>query len=153
MNRDGPSDALAEALRTLETNLETPVVPGELTTWIRNVKESCDAVGCRLREAIEHSHEERFQQIVAQDPALMPRVQQLRIEDQELLGDAKTIAHAIANLEKQNGDRVANQAKSDERIAEIVELGIAFVVRTRTQETALSTWHMEAFQRDRGVAD
>jgi len=30
---------------------------------------------------------------------------------------------------------------------------LAFVIKARTQETAISTWFMEAFNRDRGVGD
>ena len=147
------TDTFGQALQKLETNLETPVVPGDLSSWISNLRGSIDTVGRLLHDVVVDSHEQCFRQIQEQDPELSPRVQQLRNEDQELLRDFEAVAGAISNLEKQNGDRVANQADSDDKIAEIVQLGLAFVIRTRTLETTLSTWHMEAFQRDRGVGD
>jgi hypothetical protein len=56
-------------------------------------------------------------------------------------------------LDNQPAERLANQPAADERIAQIVKKGLEFVIRARTQETAVSTWHMEAFQRDRGFGD
>jgi hypothetical protein len=146
-------DTLGQALQKLESNLETPVVPGELTSWVSNLRESCDIVGRLLHDALTNSHEERFRQIQEQDPELSARVKQLRDEDEQLIHDFEAFARQVTDLDEKNLDRIANQPHADEHLAEMTECGLAFVIRARTQETALSTWHMEAFQRDRGLGD
>jgi len=38
-------------------------------------------------------------------------------------------------------------------LREKVDEALGFVIQARKQQTALKTWYVEAFQRDRGVAD
>lgn len=153
MKTDTEADALGDALQQLETDLETPVVPGELSTWILTLRKSHDAVGPLLHDVVRDSHGDRLHEIAEQDPELMSKVQQLQQEDQELLREYSLVARKISDLESQDADRVANQPDADDQIAELKKLGLGFVIRVRTQEATLSTWHSEAFQRDRGRAD
>lgn len=147
------NDTLGQALQKFEKNLETPIVPGELSTWVSYLRASCDAVGRLLHAMLTNSHEERFRQIQEQDPELSARVKQLRNEDQQLLQDFESVAHRISALDQKTADQLANRPQSEKQLAELIESGLAFVIRVRTQEVAISTWHMEAFQRDRGLGD
>jgi hypothetical protein len=147
------NDAWGQALQELERNFETPVVPGELATWVSNLRASCDAVGPLLHAVVANAHAERIRQIEEQDPELLARAKQLREEDKRLLQEFEDVARRISTLDQMNADRVANQPQSEEILAELTESGLAFVIGVRTQEKAISTWHSEAFQRDRGLGD
>ncbi len=153
MSRQDETGQLMDSLQTLEKNLETPVVPGELSAWMRYLRQSVNNVEHVLRHAIENRHEECLRGIAADDPGLLPRVEQLRSEQAGLQQDIEAVASRLSRFEGQSSDDLANQPDLDEQIADIVELGIRFVIRTRTFETALATWRMESIDRDRGVAD
>ena len=153
MARKAESHTFENALRELERNLETPVVPGEMAAWSRSLLKSLKATGLSLQEIVHDVHEERFRQISEQDPALLPRVVKLRQEDQQLMRDFEDVARLAAGLEPENEDVQSETPDVDDALDSLVKSGIAFVIRARTQEAALSTWHMEAFQRDRGVGD
>jgi hypothetical protein len=36
---------------------------------------------------------------------------------------------------------------------DLIDAGLKLVIRVRTQEQAIRTWFLEAFDRDRGTAD
>jgi hypothetical protein len=41
----------------------------------------------------------------------------------------------------------------DKSLAVVINGGLSFVIRVRTQQQAIATWLIEAFHRDTGVAD
>lgn len=153
MNDETITSEMSAALQNLETNLETPIVPGELSSWIHDLCQSRDKVDPLLHKLIEDSHSRRIELISEQDPDQLSRLQRLQEEDQALLDDFYDLAQAMESVAKQIGDEEDNESELIDETNEIVELGLALIIRTRTQEATLTTWYMEAFQRDRGVAD
>lgn len=153
IKRDDVESDLDQAIRIFETGLITPVVPGELSSWIASLREALDEVGICLRNAIESIHDERYEQIVQRDAELSARVTQMREEDAQLLADFHAVDHQLTALEMQQAAETTGVSKVDKLRSDLVDLSLAFVVRVKTQEATLSTWQMESFQRDRGLGD
>jgi len=144
---------LAAALSQLETRLETPVIPGELPSWANAVEKACESVGDHLRHEIEDMHPAHYAQITREGSDLLRQVEQMREEDSQLCKLYETLGHKIHRFRTQSEQAEPHECKLNEFLAEVVDEGLAFVIRVRRQELAVSTWLMEAFQRDSGVAD
>ncbi|MBW3597283.1 MAG: hypothetical protein KY475_08415 [Planctomycetes bacterium] len=144
---------LAEALETLEQRLETPIVPGELRDWIEEAAEAADRVETLLKSQLNDTHGKLLAEIREQDEGLAPRVEQLQEDDarlREQLAEVVQIAHALRNAE----DRVEpDEQLASEATSELVDKGLELVIAARKQETAIATWYVESFERDRGVVD
>ncbi|MDZ4848813.1 MAG: hypothetical protein SGI77_05935 [Pirellulaceae bacterium] len=82
------------------------------------------------------------------------RVEKLLAIDTELChDDFEIVQRSLALLLDRVNAAEPNESKLTEQVAKIVEQALAFVIKARTQETAIATWFMEAFNRDRGVGD
>jgi len=152
MSGNNSHQALETALNRFETQLETPVVPGELPAWLQSLERTLTKLNPLLYTRIAE-HQLQFDEMAKQDPGLIPRVEQLSGEDPGILAEAgqqlKMISPLVRHSDKLERD-VAHSANALERS---VQRGLKLVIRIRKQETAISTWYMEAFDRDRGVAD
>src|SRR5687767_10468473 len=86
------------ALETLETRLETPVVPGDLASWIDEACAALDAAGKQLHAQIGNAHREQLKEILRQDKELATRVEQMQQQDVSLLeqlDEVRRIAHEL----------------------------------------------------------
>lgn len=149
-----PEQELREALDQLETNLVTPIVPGEFGRWSRYVQESFPAVAELVRIEIQSTHRKQLEEIAQQDNDMLAIVKQIRKEDVEIAQELDEVGGMI--------DRLAAKAPSLERTpgatqdsaaGPVIQRGIAFITRVKTQEVAVRTWLSEAFNRERGVGD
>ena len=145
--------ALSDALAQFEKCLETPVIPGELPGWCQRATAACDDVHTHLRRAIDIDHPELFRQIRHEDPALAARVEALRESDDEVIEQLGQVEQYFEHLCQLGADVEPDEAKVDEYVEKAVDKGLALVLAIRKQETAITTWYMEALQRDRGVVD
>lgn len=145
--------SLKEALGRLERRLETPVVPGELTEWIRAAVDACHDVGPALVRQMRKTHEPILDEMAREDFELVHRIEALRKEDEELRCDYQRLRDAADALAEQAEAAEPHERRWDERRASFVRQGLDFVIRARTQELAVETWFLEAFDRDRGVVD
>ncbi len=148
-----PNPQLSEALESLEKRLETPVVPGELSSWSDEAEAALARVEKLLQAQIEKVHPKQMQEILQQDPGLAARVEQLQQNDTELVVQLTE----VRNLAKQLRSR-AERVEPDERqaadaVAALVDRGLQLVIAARKQEAAIATWFLEAFDRDRGDVD
>ena len=146
-------DRFKQLLASLETTLETPVVPGELTLWAEQVVQAARAFRAPLGERIEREHTARFTEICIEDPALIRRTEQLRDEDREILQ-----AYDQFTVQSDELIRRAREAEPDEAACanltdRLTRTGLDLVIRIRKQELAIVTWLEEASVRDRGVKD
>jgi hypothetical protein len=144
---------LVEALQVLEKRLETPVVPGELVSWSEEAAAAIEAAGRVLREHIADNHSRQLQEILRQDRGLAARVEQMQQNDVDLVQQLTEIRRLAGELRSS-----ARQVEPDERLAAdahaaLVEKGLQWVIAARTQEAAIATWYVEAFDRDRGDVD
>ncbi|MCO6438316.1 MAG: hypothetical protein J5J06_14570 [Phycisphaerae bacterium] len=142
-----------EALMKLETALEKPVIPGEMESWARDVRNEAASFDHLLRERVAGAHAELYASITDEDQGLFRRVEQLRQEDFDIrnaydafLSEASTLCENASRAEPQ-------EAPAESRIAQISDNGLALVIRIRKQELALRTWLVESAFRDRGVQD
>lgn len=144
---------LLETVAKLETTLETPVIPGELRSWTKEVQDALVEVKPWLKKAIEKQHPEKLGTISREDPELMRRVTQLEEQDGALLEQFQEMENAIEAL-RSHAEKVGiDEAKLDPQARACTDQGLALVLAIRKQEVAIETWEMEALTRDRGVAD
>lgn len=146
-------EALATALEAFETCLETPIVPGELQAWTASARRTGNEAVTALQEHIPAWHEPVLTQINRQDMELAKRVEQLREEDNALLEEAAELQTAVNKLAADANSVASHDPAIKEAVSDLVRLGLAWIIRVRTQEAALTTWYQESFNRDRGVAD
>lgn len=150
------SSELQAALEIFESSLESPVVPGELDQWLttaggglRNLKEA-------LQDRVQHVHPEQLEDIRQQDPELADRVQHLEEVDHKLLKQFDELVRRVEELRsrlQKNGASSGLESRVARSVERLGEQGLKFVIDVRKQEAALTTWFMEAFDRDRGIAD
>ncbi|HEY4233178.1 MAG TPA: hypothetical protein VGM76_07115 [Lacipirellulaceae bacterium] len=153
MDGCNPTAELQSSLTELEASLTAPVVPGELPDWIKRV----DEVWCHASEQIHHHttefHERQYQEIAAQDPELLNCIEHLQLEDQAIDEQRDGVGRTVARVTHHAPSSEPDEQKLRQQTDRLKTDGIALVNRVRTQEAALQTWFIEAFNRDRGVVD
>ena len=153
--QQGPTVELENALFQLEDRLETPVVPGEMVEWCRQVQAAFEGLRTLYEDRVRPSHERQFAAIRNEDPALDTRTSQLASEDEAIVVELERLG-SILNILADHVDPQAETAEdlgTGEQLPELVREMLAVVIRIRTFEKAVQTWYVEAFQRDRGVVD
>jgi len=146
------SSVFDEVVARLEQVLCATRVPGELLDWIEPVRDSLRQSRHLVKEESMPRHKLAFIEMGKEDLSLQPRIEQLREEDSAILAEilrAEELATAIRRRLDASEGKVEERAKTDE----LFELGQTIVLRLKKQEQDIRTWLMEAFQRDRGVAD
>jgi len=146
-------DQLTTVLAELETCLEQPIVPGELSPWANAVSSAyVDAEG-PLQEAFETTHPALFDQIRREDEDLYRQVEQMKEEDAKLRTEYATLSRDARRLRVRSDQEDSDESVLSSEVEQSIEKGLAFVIRIRKQQSAINTWLLEAFQRDTGVAD
>ena len=150
-NRQSP---FLESLKNFETTLETPIISGELMNWAETTKHACEELGEILCNGLQDKHAELFARILKEDDEMGSRVESLRAIDKEIRDNDLVGVQQSLNLVMERASTVeSHESKMTEQLHKTVEQALTFVIKARTQETAISTWFMEAFNRDRGVGD
>jgi hypothetical protein len=144
--------ALLEALVRLETQVATPVIAGEEKAWLSVVQKSLGDVERELRPAISRTHAAQFAEMRDADAALGAQIETLKSADQASLEQLDELLRKLAKLQGKLATEV-NESLLKEDFDTFVDLGLAFVVAVRKQETAIQTWFSEAFLRDVGPVD
>jgi len=152
-NADDESAGIDAALSQLEGCLESPVVPGELPSWASAVEEAYKDVRDPLRHELEHTHPDHFDQISSENSDLLHQVEQMHEEDALIREHYGKLADKIEQFRKRVEPAEPHESKLDECLSAVVDEGLQFVIRVRSQQQAVSTWLLESFQRDTGVAD
>lgn len=141
------------ALAQFEKCLETPVVPGELPTWLQSTRKTGDEVGQLLKYEINEKHDPMLREMFREDPELARRVEELKAKDKDLLSQWDGLHHDLDRLYEMAEQAEPHEEKLDEHIERFTTEALKFVIDARKQDNALTTWYMEAFTRDRGIAD
>ena len=144
---------LRDALTALETALGTPAMAGDLGDWVQEVRRAFDAAVAALAVHMRHGHRVQFANIMQQDLELARRVEQLKAEDDaitqrvtELTRDLECLATIAAAVGR-------HESRAQELADQFVNAALMFIARVRKQETAITCWLLEAFQRDQGPGD
>jgi uncharacterized protein (DUF3084 family) len=147
-----PDQALRSVLETFETRLATPIVSGELADWSDALSKAWTDAAIPLQRSGQR-RQDQFKQIAAEDSELLPRVQQLQAEDDAIRHDIHKLTDQVKSLAQRARQVEPHEGKLDPEVEALRDLGVAFLNRVRRQEVAVQTWFLEAFNRDRGVAD
>jgi hypothetical protein len=145
--------ALRDALTALETALDTPIISGELKDWVESVRKTLDAAAAALLAQFHQGHRQQFANILQQDLEMARQVEQLKEEDQAILQQMTELGRELDGLAAVAGAVGRHESQAQAYESQVVQAGLMFIARVRKQETAITTWLMEAFQRDRGTGD
>jgi hypothetical protein len=144
---------LKAALDGLETNAATPIIAGDLTQWIDEIRESWERAAELIHLHINELHPKQFKEMVDQDPELLARVDVLKLEDTYIESKCVSLGQAIRRLAEQAPTLEPDEAKAARVALNVVDKAIELTTRVRKQMVAIQTWYIEAFQRDRGAVD
>ena len=148
-----PESELRTALAAFETALTTPVVSGELADWVESLQETWQEASSQLHGSIQDAHPRQYEQIADADPSLLPRIEQLKAEDTELAQQREHVNQLLARAAQHVPKLEPDEAKAQKHMENLINEGLALVVRARKQEVSIETWFLEAFNRDRGAVD
>jgi len=141
------------ALDQFETCLVKPVIAGELLTWTDELRESWAEARQQVYEQVAEIHPRQYQEISAQDPALLPTIEKLQATDNKLHEDCASFDRSLCRFEEQAPKFEPDEERITRHIQTLVDEGIELVTRIRKQEVTVQTWFIEAYTRDRGVGD
>jgi seryl-tRNA synthetase len=144
---------LHDALEAFETALNTPVVSGELEDWTTALASAWRALRGAVEDQLQGPHHAQLKEIGKQDPELLPRVEQLKQEDQGIDRQLGELSERIDRLSAKAPQIEPNEGKADDERTRVMSDGVAFINRVRKQEVGIQTWFLEAFNRDLGVGD
>jgi hypothetical protein len=145
--------ALADSLGKLETALLTPVISGELASWVRASQQPAQQAQQDLQKYVAAVLHQEYNEIAKSDSELLERVQQMYKEEESL---TEEFAHFLKDL-----DNLAQRAELDNRdevkMAEhhtrVVNRGNELILHIKRLQVAAATWLSEAVYRDRGPVD
>ena len=147
-------DSFKKALEDFETSLERPVIAGELMDWVTTAERAHEQLGLYLRSDVQLAHADSYATILRQDSDLSSRVAELRATDEQLLHiEFDKIAQSLSQLHDRAQSSAQDELKAEILRVEVVRQGLAFIISARTQETAITTWFSEAFNRDCGTGE
>jgi hypothetical protein len=144
---------LREKLATCEQSLETPLVSGEMLSWLKAIERSLAEVDDAFRLRADRVHALLYREIAAQDPDLLSRVQDMQREEADLKTQLAVARSFFADARARCKEPAEAAASPDGGPMAEVKQTIELIIRIRTLLTALATWHDEALFRDRGVGD
>jgi hypothetical protein len=144
---------LKSSLERFENCLVTPVMSGELTNWVGEVQGAWVGTLEQVREHVREFHPRQYKQISKEDPELLPRTEKLAAEDFAIEEDAEEFDRLMHRFAEHAPKFEPDEEKFAKHLQALVDDGIEFITRVRKQEAGVQAWFMEAFTRDRGVAD
>ena len=139
-----------DMLQLLETSLETPRVSGELERWIAEVQKNVASIGTLLPKQIERQHAARLRQIAIEEPELNAEVERLKSGDIDTREQFDKLRDWTDRLATRATRVEPDESRLEEGLAELTELGLAFIIHARKQEIAIDTWQQEAISRETG---
>ena len=148
-----PESELKAALEVLETSIATPIVPGELATWLADLQHAWAEAAAQVHFHVKHLHPRQFEEIAEQDPELLPRIELLKAEDAAIEEERGKLNDRVVRLVEHAPQIEPDEEKVKSHLKGVIDDATALIVRVRKQTVALQTWYMEAFNRDRGAVD
>jgi hypothetical protein len=146
-------DHLKTSLAAFETSLLTPRVSGELGPWLEQVQKTWEEASAQIHYHLKHLHPRQYEEISKQDAELLPRIDQLRAEDDAIEHQRGQLSQSIGRLGQHAPKLEPDEEKAQKHINLIVSAGTVFLIQVRKQEVAVQTWYVEAFNRDGGAVD
>jgi hypothetical protein len=148
-----PEADLKAALGSFEESILTPVVSGDLPTWVEQVRATWTEASAQIHYHVKQLHPRQYEQIAEQDPELLPRVELLKADD-ELLERQRDEINQLVVLAAQLGPNLEpDEEKATRHLQRLIDASLQFIAQVRKQNVAVQTWFSEAFTRDRGAVD
>ena len=144
---------LKSSLERFENCLITPVMSGELISWVDETKTAWTEAFAQVRQHVSEFHPRQYKQISKEDPELLPKTEKLQAEDALIEDDAEEFERLLHRFAEHAPKFEPDEEKIATHMKSLIDDGIEFITRVRKQEAAVQTWFVEAFTRDRGVAD
>lgn len=144
---------LKNKLEQFETCLLSPVVPGELSDWCEEVKSAWYTVVGLVHKHVRELHPQQYQEMGAEDPESLPRTEKLREDDRSLEEECDEFERALHRFVEHAPKFEPDEEKISKHVQTLIDAGVELLTNVRRQEAAVQTWYLEAFTRDRGVAD
>lgn len=146
-------DALAESLQHLEEHLELPYVSGDLHDWSEKLRQLlADAVE-RFRSEVETEHRRAYESIIKNHSNLRQEVDKLRSDEPQIVADLASVTQAAERFASSIDETVLASQQIQPKREQLINDGLAVVLRIRRHRAAIDTWLGEALQRDNGVGD
>jgi hypothetical protein len=152
-NITSPEAELKSALDAFETCLIRPIVSGELSPWINEVRKSWAEAATQVHFHTKHLHPRQYEAMAKQDSELLPRVELLRADDAAIEEQREQIGQSVVRVVQHLPKLEPNEEKAQKHIKSLIDDGVAFAARVRKQSVAVQTWYVEAFYRDSGGVD
>jgi hypothetical protein len=141
-----------KTLQAFESQLATPLVPGEVLQW----SSSTGNVTEKLRRVLETrraDYDSQLKDIAAQDAEMFRRVEQLQLLKDDVFKRFEQLDRLIVAIKKPVDIDEDREAKMRPAIEKLSADGLALAIDVRKLDREIATWYVEAFQRDRGVVD
>ena len=140
--------AFTSAVRALERAALVPIMPGELSSWIKSVAEALD----RVRAAFTKRHRgyraiER--EIVRFEPTLAHRVERLSRRAEEEGAELKRLTDRIGAIREQLDTAPAAMERA--RARRLRNEILMWSVNARALDAEVDAWFSESIYRDLGV--
>jgi hypothetical protein len=148
-----PDRELKTALDTFEESLLTPLVSGDVAQWAANVRSTWAEATAQIQEQLVRQHPSQYEEMAANDPEMLPRIELLKQEDCELERQREEFGQMIGRVTERAPELEPDEGKAARHAEKLIEAGVQFIARVRKQRVALQTWFAEAFSRDRGAVD
>jgi predicted transcriptional regulator len=150
---NSPNSKFLDALDDFERLLGLPVINGEMIEWATNVDRSFERVKALLLDRIQFSHRDVFARIVKEDLDLSSRVESLRERDSQIAGaELQDVERGLTALLQRAKAVGKDESQISEHLSSVTHQALMFIVSARAQETAITAWLNEAFNRDLGVS-
>lgn len=153
MNANNEQEAFDEAIQEFESQFATPVVPGELISWVAQAQQCAAELQSAFEVRNRSSYSRQLEEIGRQDPELLPRVQQLQAAGDELLARFDKLERVLAALSTPTDKLQDRESQMQAAIEKATESGLHLAIAVRKHDKEIATWFVEAFQRDRGDVD
>lgn len=146
-------DPIAESLQRLEEHLELPYVSGDLHAWSETLRQLLCEADKNVKDEITTEHGRAYDAIVKNHSNLRQEVEKLRTQDPEILAALDSFGQQAERFTSAIDETVLAGQQFQQKREQLINDGLALVLRIRRQRAAIDTWLGEALQRDNGVGD
>ena len=144
---------LKESIDRLERALLTPVLSGELISWVKTVQEAATCLDEMLLPYFKRVLHADYHEIAKSDNELLFRIEQMIAEEQKLVERKDNFRQLLGHLAERTQHVQSDEAKvADERL-KLEQEGVELLTEIKRLQTAANTWLQEAVYRDRGPVD
>jgi hypothetical protein len=142
-----------EVLTQFERALLSPVIPGELTEWSETALRNTDQLQSALADNAKSGHEQIFEEIAANDPEMLPRIERLEAEDDSIAASVRELIEMGRTIRTMGAAVNSDEDSARKSLEGFVKAAESLYVRIKRQELAIEVWLQESQTRDRGVKD